>query len=413
MNFLTIFLTAIFLIQPAGATNLNDAIDIAKANNKNIKFEDYKLEATKSLKSEARGAFLPSVSASGQYGQRKSNSGSNANNYNSNQIEELKVEQPLFDGFGSVAKYNEADYKVQSATTQNHSRKQEITFEAARSYCDLFRHQEIIKIQQENIEVAEKISELAKRRKKKKFVDESDAIKFQYELENTRAKQFEAESKLLKAKFEYRNIVGELHENLTAPTIAEEKFDERKTVELALTNNQNLRSYRLNYLASKSAYSAEKSAFAPSVSMVGSVSRQKNPLYLSGQDISNRSVFLNVSVPIFQKGVEYSNLAKASNQSSAAREELEVNKAELIKDVGQTIQEYNFYLKMNRSNEELFNLAQSRVEILAKRVSAGAEDVIEMLRAKIEFNGRKIDLINAQMDLVTTHYKIKFLTGEI
>jgi outer membrane protein len=413
MNFLTIFLTAIFFIQSAKATNLNDAIDIAKANNKNIKFEDYKLEATKSLKSEARGAFLPSLSASGQYGQRKSNSGSNANNYNSNQVEELKVEQPLFDGFGSIAKYNEADYKVQSATTQNHSRKQEITFEAVRSYCDLFRHQEIVKIHRKNIEVADQISELAKIRKKGKFIDESDSIKFQYELENTRTKQFEAESKLLKAKFEYRNIVGELHENLTVPTIKEEKFDERKTVELALTNNQNLKSYRLNYLASKSAYSAEKSAFAPSVSMVGSVSRQKNPLYLSGQDISNRSVYVNVSVPIFQKGVEYSNLSKASNQSSAAREELEVNKSELIKNVGQSIQEYNFYLKMNRSNEELFNLAQSRVEILTKRVSAGAEDVIELLRAKIELNSRKIDLINAQMDLVTTHYKIKFLTGEI
>jgi len=410
----SLFLAA-FFYGNAHATSLSDAIEIAKINNKTIKFEDYKLEATRSLKTEAMGAFLPSVSANGQYGERKSDNRSAVNNgkYNSTQTEELKAEQPIFNGFGSIAKYNEADYKVQSAASQNQSKKQEITFETVRVYCDLFRHQEIVKIQQESEELAGKIAELAKSRRHKKFVDESEAIKFKYELSNVVTQNFEAKTKLTKAKFEYRNIVGDLHSDLQTPTFKKEKFEERTAVEKALANNHNLKAYRMNYLASKSAYNAEKSSFSPTVSLIGTVSRQKNVLYLGGQDFTNRSVYMNVSVPLFQKGVEYSNLSKADNQKSAAREELEVNKEELIKDLGQAIQEYEFYLKMSKANEELVELAQSRSAILIKRVEAGAEDAIEMLRAKIELNERKVELINSQIDLITAYYKVKFFLGEI
>ncbi len=108
------FFALIFFSQTSFATTLEEAIESAKINNKNLKVEDYRLEATKSLKGEAMAEFLPSVSASGQYGERKSNNTSSVNGgnqkYNSNRVEELKAEQPLFNGFGSIAKYNEADY---------------------------------------------------------------------------------------------------------------------------------------------------------------------------------------------------------------------------------------------------------------------------------------------------------------
>ncbi len=406
-------LVVVLLASNAAATTLEEAIAIAKSSNKTIKAEDYKLEVAQALKGEALAAFLPDVSINAQYGERKSNARGSGNKYGSNKVEELKIDQPLFDGLGSMAKYNEAEYKIKSATSQNHSKKQEITFETVSAYCELFRYKEVLRLQESNKKFNDDIFNLVKNRQRKRVLDDSDLIKYQYELSNAETRYFEASSKLMKAKFEYRNVVGEVAQDLVLPNIPEQIFDEKATVETVIDNNDNLRSYHFNYLATKSAYKAEKSAFAPSASLVASVSRQKNSLYLADQQFENRSVYLNLSVPLYHKGIEYSNLSKASSQSSAAKEEFEVAKEELIKNVGQAIQEYNFLRQLVKSNEQLVDFAQNRLDIISKRFDAGAEDVIELLRAKIDVNDRKIDFINSQMDLITSYYKIKFFLGEI
>ena len=67
----------------------------------------------------------------------------------------------------------------------------------------------------------------------------------------------------------------------------------------------------------------------------------------------------------------------------------------------------------NKTNKKLFELAGNRAQIFNKRSESKVEDPIEVIRAKIEANDRKINYIDSQMDLVITHYKIKYFLGEI
>lgn len=395
------------------AITLDSAIEIAKANNKVIKLEDHKLKSTESLKTKAVSEFLPKVTLSGQYGQRKNNLPNRDRGYNASQIEEVRFEQPIFDGFGSIAKYNEADYQVRSASAMNLGKKQEIVLAVVKSYCNLFRYQEISKFYKESKDFSDKIFALIRRRGDARIMDEAEIVKFNYETSAIESRYFESSNKFLRAQHEYKNIVGELHENLAQPLVRDEKIDEKFLAKNAVENNNNLKSYRFNYMAAKSAYNAQKSSLLPSVTISGSVMREKNPLYLNGQDYQNRAIFLNVTVPIFQRGVEYANISKAGHDRSAAREEFEVMQENLVKDINQAQGEYDFYLRLVESSKKLVALAQKRSAILNKRFNVGVEDPIELLRAKIELNERKSDLINAQMDLVISHYNIKYLLGEI
>jgi outer membrane protein len=218
---------------------------------------------------------------------------------------------------------------------------------------------------------------------------------------------------LNKAKFDYQNVIGELNENLIKPEIYEEKFDKNKILESALNNNHNIKSYHYKYLASKSAYNAEKSNFLPKVSIVASASKQDKVVYLNNQDLNSQSVFLNVSVPIFQKGMEYANVSKAGYERDSAKEELEITRENIIKEINQALEEYHFYLEMNKTNQKLFEMAKDRSRIFNKRSESQVEDPIEVIRARIEANDRKINYIDSQMDLVITYYKIKYFLGEI
>ncbi len=409
--------TLIFFLvfnKSAFAINLRDVIDIAEANNRNIKLEKIRLNSVKTEKTKAIAEFLPNVSANASYGQRNSfYQGQTYDRSTKQKTEEIKLEQPIFDGLHSVSKYREADYKIKSGASKTSDKIQEISFAAVQSYCNLFRYQELIKLQEENKKLGKKFLELVGRRKEVRIIDKADIIKFTYEASLTEEKYLDALNRLNRAKFDYQNVVGQLHENLTTPEITEEEFNKEKILESALANNHNVRSYHYSYLASKAAYSAEKSNFMPKVSLTASASKQDKVVYLNNQDLNSQSVFLNVSVPIFQKGVEYANVSKAGYDRDAAREEFEITRDNVIKEVNQALEEYRFFSEMNKTNKKLFELAKNRAEIFAKRSNAKVEDPIEVIRAKIEANDRKINYIDSQMDLVITHYKIKYFLGEI
>lgn len=403
-----------FTFFDAFATNLQEAINEAQNNNRNIKLEKLKLKSTETLKSQAISEFLPNVSADAQYGNRNSHyRGQTYDRSSKQKVEEIKIEQPIFDGLHSVSKYYEATYKIKSSDAKTSDKIQEISFSTAQSYCNLFRYQELLKLQKENKDLGARFLDLAKRRKEAKIIDSSDIIKFSYEASINEEKYLDTLNKLNKAKFDYQNIVGILHEKIEEPKITEEDFDKEKVMETVLNNNFNIKSYHYNYLASKASYNAEKSNFSPKVSLSAQASKQSNVVYLNNRDLNSKSLFLNLSVPIFQKGAEYANLDKAKYEKEVALEEYEITKENLIKEISQSLEEYKFYSEINKSNKKLLDLAMERVEIYNKRLKSRVEDPIEVIRTKIEANNRAINYLESQMNLAITHYKIKYFLGTI
>lgn len=412
-----LILVTVFLLlmrQNVCAETIQDAIDIAKANNRNIKLERLKLKSTETSKTQALAEFLPSVKGSFQYGNRNSfYEGQTYDRSGKQRTEELSLEQPIFDGLHSVSKYREADLRVKSGNAKTSDKVQEVSFNAIQAYCNLFRYTELVKLHEENKKLGKKFLALVSRRKEARIIDNADIIKFTYESSLTDEKYLDSLNRLNKAKFDYKNIVGELHENLIYPQINEEKFEVNKLLESVINNNHNIKSYHYSYLASKAAYSSEQSNFLPKVSFTASASKQTNVLYLNGKNLDSQSAFVNVTIPIFQKGVEYANVSKAGYDRDAAKEEYEITRENVIKEVNQVLEEYDFFLQMNKTNKKLFELSRSRAEIFKKRSDAKVEDPIEVIRAKIEANDKKINYIDSQMNLVTTYYRIKYFLGEI
>ncbi len=418
-NKLNLLLTATCLLLPvtyssSHATNLQDAISTSQANNRNIKLEQIKLKATKTTKTEAITEFLPNISVNGQYGNKNETfKGQTADPSTKQRVEEIKLDQPLFDGFHSVSKYAQANYKIKSAKSKTSDKIQEISFAAVQSYCNLFRYSELEKLQKENKNLAKRFMDLVQRRKDVLIINKGDIIKFGYEASISDEKYLDAINKLNKAKFDYKNIVGELHQNLNEPKIVEEDFNADKVLESALSDNNSIKSSHYDYLASKASYNATKSNFSPKLSLSATARKQAQVVYLNNQDLNSKSIFLNVSIPIFQKGTEYASLSRAGYEKEAALEEYEITKDSVAKEVNQTLEEYRFYSSMNKSNKKLFEMAKNREEIFNKRLKSKVEDPIEVIRTKIETNERKINYIESQMNLIITYYKIKYFLGEI
>jgi len=412
-----LFIACIFLFTAPNvsrATTMQEAIRTAEINNRNIKLEKIKLEATKTVKTDAIAEFLPTLSVTAQYGNKNETyEGKTIDPSTRQRVKEIDFKQPVFDGFHSVSKYHEANYKIRSAQSKTSDKVQEISLASVQSYCNLFRYLELVKLQKESKDLAKKFMDLVQRRKDVQIIDKSDIIKFGYEASINDEKYFDVVNKLNKAKFDYQNVIGQLHQDLSMPTIIEEDFDKEKVTNAILLSNNNIQSSRYDYLASKAAYKAERSVFSPKVYISASASKQDKLAYLGNRDLNSKSIFLNVTIPIFQGGAEYAGLSRAGYEEDAALEEYEITKESMIKEVNQTLEEYRFFSQMNKSNKRLFEMAKSREEIFNKRLKSKVEDPIEVIRAKIETNERQINYIESQMNLVITYYKIKYFLGEI
>lgn len=396
------------------AIDINSAISQARLGNRNIKLEKLRAKVVLSKKREAIAEFLPSVKAKATYGQRHSHYYGSQNDPSLRQAtRELVVEQPIFDGFHSVSKYREAKYSLKSANLKASDKEQEVSFLAAQAYCDLYRYQKISELQEENFNLAKNFLSLAKRRKYFKIIDKSDIIKFEFEAAINEEKSLDAKTRLNKARTNYINIIGNLESQLTKPHIPDENFSEDSLLGDVVQGNKAVESSRNNYIASKYAYSAERSNLSPKLYLTGTVDKQESVIYLNNRDLTNRSLFLNLSVPLFNKGIEYSNIAKARYEKQSALEEYEIAKENLVKEASQALSEYKFYGDINKSNKKLFNMAKQRSNIFYKRKEARVEDPIEVIKVKIEQNDREINLINSEMDLAIVYYKIKYLTGQL
>jgi outer membrane protein TolC len=410
---LPVLILLVFSPKSVFSVTLEEAISYAEVNSNNIQLENYRLEAAKTLKIEAISAFLPNIRANLRYGQKKDNHDLRDKSFNHEGIEEIRAEQPLYDGMRSVSKYQEADYKIKAALAQNNDKKQEVAFNAANAYLELFRYQEISKLQKQNKAFADKILSLVTRRKEVRIIDNSEIIKFNYEIAAIEEKYLNSISKFLKAQFDYQNVIGKLDDNLKAPNLKADLLKSDQIIATILAKNYYLQSSHYNYLASKLNYSAEKSKLLPSVSLAGSISREKNVTYLQGKDLNAKLISLNIAIPIFSGGVEYANIIRAKNQSLASLKEYEIGKDNLLKESAKVIEEYQFLTKLNIANKKLSDLAQNRKNIIDKRFMAGFEDQIDLMRSKLELNERKIDYLNPEIDLNLAYYKIKYYLGEL
>ncbi len=367
---------------------------------------------TKSSKSEALAEFLPNVQADLSYGQRNSFfEGQTYDRSTKQETREIRIEQPIFDGLHSVMKYREAGYKIKSSSQELQEKIQEISFAAIKSYCNLLRQQKLTEVHQKNSQIAKKFLDLANRRKAVKLIDNSQLISFNYEQTNIENQYLESQNQLNKANFEYENIIGQRADSLIEPQIKIEEFEEDKILEAVLSNNSAVKARHYSYLAAKMAHHAEKSNFAPKLSVTALASKTDRVVYLNNQDLNSRSVMLNLSIPIFQKGSEYSSLSKAKSQRDMAASEYEIAKKEIEKEVKQALKEYKFFVKTYEINNKIFFMATRNAEIFKKR--SKIEDPIEIARISIDSNQKEIAFINSKIDLIISYYKIKFLLGEI
>ena len=393
------------------AANLEDAIDLTLSNSKKYKIEKLQLKSAKNNQKTAISEFLPDILANIQRGKKQNirSDGSGTDDFLTEQTNSLSLTQPVFNGMRGISSIKQGKFEYLAQKYQLENFKRELILEIASIYFEIMTLEKNLKLTKDNVSYYRQI--LNKTKSKGSLTSENEIIDNKIAYVNAQRDSEDLTNKLNQAKLEYQNLTGEKGVNienidLKLPNIILDDLLKGKSQNPEIKQRQN----ELNAL--KQAYRKEIGNLSPKVNITANYSKQENLVYLDGGDLESKSVYLDVKIPLFQKGNEYFGIKKAKYDLRIKKEEFNLTNQDIEKKIKQYFKEYNSNKKIYEDSVNILSLARAKLKRNQRSYNLRALSLIKLLQIKIEKNNLAIKFYEAKNNLYQTYYKLKLLTQD-
>lgn len=392
--------------------SLGSVIQSALENSKEIELAETKLKIAKSKEGEALGNYLPNITASWQVGKQKSKvEGVDANDPTDQNTKTVSIEQTVFNGFQSAYQSQSSKYSVLAAEADLTQTKATIAFSAVEVFLDLYTARKNLVLQEENVAISKEILKKVSERLALKAISKNEAAQYESDTLRSWSDLLDAKKEVYQAEAAYDALIGSRHEGLDDPPWPTATFNIQEEYHQANTQNAGLQ--KLYYLqkSARADLAASKGTLLPKAKVIGSFKKQEDVLYLGNKDVDTTQYYVDVSLPLFQKGQRFVQIGKAHNQFELAKKEYEFGRETVLKDLKSTIQTYHANHDLVGSYWELQKTAGDKLRRLKAQLRLGATDKLAVLTTRQELNAVNIRVLNLRKELILDYYKIHLLSG--
>ena len=421
INVLLFFLCAIAASGPAHSASLLEIYQQALQSDPQIHEAEARRLAALEAKPQARSAYLPQISAGGDYSTSEtSGPRSFFDDAGERRIVDADIETDVFSWdvtlrqtlfrWDQVVGLRQADKTVAKAEAVREAAQQDLIIRVAQRYFDVLAAEDrLTSIHADRTAIARQL-EQAKQRFEVGLIAITDVQESQAAYDNAVANEIAAKRSLATAREFMREITGEYVSELSAPTedfplITPDPSDEASWVDMALTQNLTLLASRIDEQLARDQIALQRTGHYPTLDLIASTSEDKSDqttttaLGTSIDSLTNPrdSITLQLSVPIFSGGGTSSRVREAVYLHRAAREQLQRVTRETER------QARDAYLG--------FVSERSRVKALNQAV-ASSRTALQATEAGFEVGTRTIvDVLNSQFTLyqaITNYYQSRY-----
>lgn len=426
MKHIKIALTLSCLISSSAlATTLSEALISAYQTNPELNAARENMKATDEKMFQAISGFLPKIS----YSTRKDyNKGDTLKDSRTDQTfkvdpwittkakqSAIRLDQNVFNGGRTVMAVQIAKCTIESGREELKSKEQNILLQTVQAYLNSIQNQQILEINKENVTFYELKLESVKQ--------ETEAgIKKRSDLAEAEAAKAMAYTKLSKASGDYEEalatytkMVGIPAENLVIEksliTIPANQVDFLRDT---LKSNPDILNASFQKKAADINVYSNAAALLPSVDIGGAISKSWQSKSNTTLPYSNsKNIFISLTVPIYQQGVEYSATRAVSAQAASIKYSLKNAKATVTQNATQVWSRYSTALESVKSTEEAVKAATSALEGIQQGYDEGVNTLIDLLNTRENLYQYKVALTQAKLDLELNRYSIAALMGKL
>ena len=414
------FLFAIFISLPINIraesilvkTSLDNLINLAIENNTEIKVAQQRSKITEVSKFDAKTNFLPNISANYNEGTRRRT----INNLNSKLSEDgkgISLEQPIFNGFSSIAQLKKANYEYDASRKKIADIKNQIAFKVTEQYINIFYLDKIIALKIRNSNLLKEALELANQSLKLQDIDYAKFADISLKKNNSNLERDRDILRSKESKLALRILIGQ---NL--PLINQEpqlenlpSLEELKII--AQNNNPALKEKILNIKARSSEVKVQSGKLLPKISLNLQYDDQNSSQFFGGQSVTNKVISLNFKIPIFQKGTEYAALSRAKKERHLAHLEKKLNLEKITKDLMLSYSKYNSLLENIILLKNSISLSSESFILIKERLKQQDISKLDVLLQESALIAMKVEALNLQIERSKHYFKIKEITDKI
>ncbi len=392
-----------------------DALEYVYANHPQIKAQREQVKIADEAVSQAVSGFRPNASANFSKGRERTGDIAQTWNYDNTKSRSLNVEQPIFSGGSSVSGFMAAKQRVKAARANLSATVQQVLYDAVVAYTDIVEKQSVLELNQQNVAVLQKQMDVTNARFKVGELTLTDISQAKARLAGAEASEKQALGDLEGARATFRRKIGYDVQGKTAMPQVPPGIPSTLTesLELAYRNNPILKAAHYNEQAAGDDVYVKGASILPTVSIQGTMSRADGTSLSALNQIDQDAIKLNINIPIYQSGAEWSRLREARNAAQQAKFNSFDTHESVVESVNIAWESFLTSKAIIVSNQAAVDAAETALNGVRKENEFGTRTILDVLNAEQETFSARVNLIQAIRTEKLQAYRLLATIGKL
>lgn len=418
------------------AMTLYGALAAAYTNNPQLNAERARVRATDENVPQALSGYRPQVSATADVGFKLDGTTANGGGVPQTQTHTqtqtrgagVTATQTLFDGFTTANRTRAAEGQVFAAREALRVVEQQILLDGATAYMNVLRDTSIFDLQRRNVQVLEELLRQTRDRFNIGAVTRTDVAQAGSRLAAARVSALQAESNVSTSRAIFRRVIG-FEPGRLSPGTPVDRFLPRTlfaAIDRGITENPLVTSTMYGVDVALLSVKINEGALYPTlVAQANAQQRydrslitQRNSGASSLSTVSTQRNFaasgvVQLSIPIYQGGVEYALIRQSKETLAQQRLFLDQQRDQVREDVVQAWGLLEGSKAQILAAQAQVSEAESALTGVSEEARVGQRTTLDSLNAQQELANARVTLVTAQRDRVVNSFAVLWATGRL
>ncbi|MDP8995511.1 MAG: TolC family outer membrane protein [Pseudomonadota bacterium] len=401
------------------AETLHDALLSAYRTNPTLNAARAGQRATDENVPQALSGWRPTVSTSAIVGQNGTYTSfpSGATAYSSPGQENLaiKLDQPLFRGFGTIEKTAVAEAQVTAGQQQLLATEEQVLLNVVTAYLNVQRDRKIVALRERDLGVLQSQDKATSERFKAGVLTRTDEAQSQAGVASQRAALAAAIATMRTSEASYTQYVGHAPDGLSPAPAAQPPASLDQALSIASQTNPNILAAAQTAVAADHNIGVAASVLLPQADLQGlySFAGTQNGSSTSPVTVSSGTIQGVLTVPIYEAGLNYSQVRQAKQRASQSK----ISMIDTTRQVRQAlVAAWQGYVSAQQSvTANASGVSASRLAYngLTQEYQVGSRSTIDVLNAELTLLTNEIALASAQHDQILSSYQLQSAMGHL
>lgn len=410
-----IFLFTIIYTFNSFSLNIEDSVKSTIENNINIKIALEEINESKELIETSLSNYKPDLSITLSEKQISTETTTSTSSSTTNKLQDsysFTVKQNLYRGGRNELELEKSKILFNKQLETFYSTINDLILRAIDGYLTVQLYNKSLIAIEKNFEVVEQIYLDTLNSKELGVSTLVDLKKAESSYEKAKSNLILAKSNLEVGNKTFKNIVGLDAFDLKSIIKVNKNISSNEVLNNALKNNHNLKILNLDYEASKLDLEINKRSKYPTFDLTGNATYNDN-VSSKGTETTSGSLEVTLSIPIFQKGIENSNIRKFKSKSIQAdyktvdqKELIELNSIILVNN-------YNVFKSQIESTLSSIEANEVTLDLIEKEYELGLRVFSDVLDQEQKLLDASLENFNRNKDFLITYFEILSLEGKL